>query len=164
MSHLSPPLCPRQPHWLDHPKVDEWECSAPVSYNCSDSDETAISLSAAAQRFGVSVSCGWTLGTCVSAQSAQNKWAHYLLFCRLGSCCAIRRWGGDGVGERGGERQSREREHHCQDARLTVRFSQQIKYIEKQKKNKMPTLSPCGHWSACEAAPRVPGLSLLVML
>lgn len=56
---------------------------SPISYYCNDSDETAISLSAAVHRLGIFVSRGWTLGTCVSAQTAEsplNKWAHSLLF------------------------------------------------------------------------------------
>lgn len=54
-----------------HPKVTEWKRSAPISYYCNDSDEIAISLSMAAHRLGFSDSRGWTLGTCVSAQTAE---------------------------------------------------------------------------------------------
>lgn len=59
-------------HRLDppQPKVTEWKLWAPISFYCNDSYEIAISLSAAAHRLGISVRPGWTLGTCVSAQTA----------------------------------------------------------------------------------------------
>lgn len=122
ISHFSLPQ-PRFPPslslWLDHttPRSQSGEWSAPISYCCSDSDEIAISLSVAACKIGICVSRGWTLGTCVSVQTADppEKVGPVTAVPRLGGCCAITHK----EREREGRFPHSCREHHWQTGRLT---------------------------------------------